>query len=92
MSRSIVRRLTAAVTLAAALWAATPATAAPRAPRLRAVPGISLLQQAVDWFQGLFAAPAPAERQEKAGAVPISPPLQPGVDSVDYNIEIDPNG
>jgi hypothetical protein len=56
------------------------------------VPGISLLQQAVEWFQGLFAVPVSDDRQEKTGPPPTSPPLQPGTNSAESNITIDPNG
>lgn len=76
-----VRRVTAAVALASALWlAAGPAAAAPRAyrtPGERAVPQAGFLDQFLQWLETVWAFQLPGTRTEQPAAARKSV-LQPG--------------
>lgn len=99
MSRSIVRRLTAALALLAVLGLALPAGAATSRPRVAGTPvtlGSSLVDQVLSWL-GSFWAGQRAEAQGQTRT--ISPPLsQPGTNAAtsssnsDHSGMIDPNG
>ena len=96
MSRSIVRRLTAAITLVTVLCFALPAVAAPArppVPRTHAAPDIGLLGQIVSWLGSLWPGQEPkpqsvrekiqgAENQTTSHAIPLH----------DRGGMIDPNG
>ncbi|HKI02919.1 MAG TPA: hypothetical protein VKK31_13170 [Thermoanaerobaculia bacterium] len=98
MSRSIVRRLTAAITLVTVLCFALPAVAAParaHSPRAAAVLDISIFDQIVSWLGSLWPGqePKPQSVREKTGIIggtTDSSHSMPG--DPDRGAMIDPNG
>ena len=101
MSRSIVRRLTAAALVLAVLCFALPAMAAPagrsHASRTPVVLGPGLLDQALAWLSSLWPGqtPAPQGLREKAGTSSSGGTLDSSGSSVpaqDRGGMIDPNG
>lgn len=98
MSRSIVRRLTAAITLVTVLCFALPAVAAParaHAPRAAASLDISIFDQIVSWLGNLWAGqePKPQGLREKTGITNGSTDSSQSLpDDPDRGAMIDPNG
>jgi hypothetical protein len=99
MSRSIVRRLTAAIALLAVLGFALPASAAahPRAAKTPAVTSSGLVDQLLIWLGSLWSG-QPAETQGQTGLTKtlVGSPT-PGTSSLplanaDRGGMIDPNG
>lgn len=100
MSRSIVRRLTAAALLLAVLCFALPAVAAPasraHASRTPVVLGPGLLDQVLAWLGSLWPGntPAPQGSREKAGTSTSGDTLDTAssAPAQDRGGMIDPNG
>lgn len=100
MSRSIVRRLTAAALLLAVLCFALPAAAAPasrsHASRTPVVLGSGLLDQVLAWLGSLWpgSTPAPQGVREKAGTTSTGGTLDSSssAPTQDRGGMIDPNG
>ena len=97
MSRSIVRRLTAAIALVTVLCVAAPAMAAPVRSHFKTpvVLGGGLFDQVLSWLGSLLSGP---EAQPQAPAVKSAPigfdtdPSQPVSAESDRGAQIDPNG
>ncbi|HEX6900709.1 MAG TPA: hypothetical protein VF789_13370 [Thermoanaerobaculia bacterium] len=104
MSSPIVRRLTAVLALAAALWLAAPPAADAASRRAPARPQATLVSNLVDqltaWLLGFWPAPAPTERnrQGKTGTIQMDVHNLSGVtndetaDTAPRGAMIDPNG
>jgi len=94
MSGSIVRRLTAAIILAAILCLAAPAAAAPAGSFLSpVVSGPGLFDQLLAWLGSLWPGSAPhgqrpAQKSQGPGGSPTAPPPP----ETDGHGMVDPNG
>ncbi|HEY0511639.1 MAG TPA: hypothetical protein VGH73_07030 [Thermoanaerobaculia bacterium] len=92
MSRTVVRRLTAAIALLAVLGLALPAAAAADRPHAKA-PAVtsSLLDQFLGWLGVLWPAqPSNAQARTSPAKAAVTPPLP--LDSLERGGMIDPNG
>lgn len=104
MSSPIVRRVTAVLTLMAALWFAAPPAADAASRRAPAKPQATLVSSLVDqltaWFLGFWPAPAPTDwtRQGKSGTIQMDDQSTGGTsdaessDTAPRGAMIDPNG